>query len=112
MGAGPTGMIAVVTAVLGATEDVETQFGGDICVVRLQGDLRGTSAAAIRRLVERISDSFPSSVLIDASLLCALNDECASAIAALGQAIRRMGGTISVYGASGPAAAVLSSIDG
>jgi anti-anti-sigma regulatory factor len=105
-------MIAVVTAVLGATEDVETQFGGDICVVRLQGDLRGTSAAAIRRLVERISDSFPSSVLIDASLLCALNDECASAIAALGQAIRRMGGTISVYGASGPAAAVLSSIDG
>jgi anti-anti-sigma regulatory factor len=105
-------MIAVVTAVLGATEDVETQFGGDICVVRLQGDLRGTSAAAIRRLVERISDSFPSSVLIDASLLCALNDECASAIAALGQAIRRMGGTISVYGASGPAAAVLFSIDG
>ena len=58
-------MIADVTAVLGATEDVETQFGGDICVVRLRGDLRGASAAAIRRLVERISDSFPSSVLQD-----------------------------------------------
>lgn len=105
-------MFADVTAVLGATEDVETQFGGDICVVRLRGDLRGASAAAIQRLVERISDSFPSSVLIDASLLSALNDECASAIAALGQAIRRMGGTISAYGVSGPAAALLSSIDG
>jgi len=100
-----------VCAVLGAIEDVETQFGGDICVVRLRGDLRGASAAAIRRLIERISDSFPSSVLIDASLLSAVNDECASAIAALGQAIRRVGGTISAYGASGPAAAILSSID-
>jgi anti-anti-sigma regulatory factor len=101
-----------VCAVLGATEDVETQFGGDVCVVRLRGDLRGASAATIRRLVDRISDSFPSSVLIDASLLGAINEECASAIAALGQAIRRVGGTISAYGASGPAAAIRSSIDG
>jgi anti-anti-sigma regulatory factor len=101
-----------VCAVLAATEDVETQFGGDICVVRLRGDLREASAATIRRLVDRISDSFPSSVLIDASLLSAINEECASAMTALGQAIRRVGGTVSAYGASGPAAAILSSIDG
>jgi anti-anti-sigma regulatory factor len=86
---------------------VETQFGGTVCVVRLRGALSDTSAARIRRLVERITDAGSSSILIDASLLRAFNEDCA---ATLSQAIRRLGGTISAYGASGPAAALVSSL--
>jgi anti-anti-sigma regulatory factor len=89
---------------------VETQFGGTVCVVRLRGALSDTSAARIRRLVERITDAGSSSILIDASLLRAFNEDCAAALSTLSQAIRRLGGTISAYGASGPAAALVSSL--
>jgi anti-anti-sigma regulatory factor len=91
-------------------DDVETQFGGTVCVVRLRGVLSDASAARIRRLVERIVDAGPTSILIDASLLRAFDDECATALTMLSRAIRRLGGTISAYGASGRAAALPSSL--
>jgi anti-anti-sigma regulatory factor len=92
-------------------EDVETQFGGTVCVVRLRGALNENSAARIRRVVDRIVDAGSSSILIDASLLRAFNDECATALIALSQAVRRLGGTISAYGASGPAATLVASLN-
>jgi anti-anti-sigma regulatory factor len=101
-----------VSTQLGSGEEVETEFGGSVCVVRLRGALSEASATRIRRLVDRIVDAGSSSILIDASLLRAFNDDCAAAITALSQAVRRLGGTISAYGASGAAAALLSSLDG
>jgi anti-anti-sigma regulatory factor len=91
-------------------EELEAQFSGDICVVRLRGSLSAASASRIRSLMDRIGTTGPSSVLVDASLLGTVSEECAKALMALGQAVRRMGGTVSAYGASGPAASVLSSL--
>jgi anti-anti-sigma regulatory factor len=99
-----------VTPAATTTEGLEAQFSGDICVVRLRGSLSAASASRIRNLMDRIGTSGPSSVLLDASLLGTVSEECAKALVALGQAVRRMGGTVSAYGASGPAASVLSSL--
>jgi anti-anti-sigma regulatory factor len=92
-------------------ESLEAEFSGAICVVRLRGSLSEASVSRIRSLVERIRASGSSAVLLDASLLGTLSEECAKALVALGQAVRRMGGTVSAYGASGPAASVLSSLN-
>jgi anti-anti-sigma regulatory factor len=99
-----------VTAVLPNLEGLEAQFSGDICVVRLRGSLGEVSASKIRGLKDRIRATGSSSVLVDASLLGTLSDECAKALFSLGQAVRKMGGTISAYGASGSAASALSSL--
>jgi anti-anti-sigma regulatory factor len=103
-------MNSPVRTTVNSAEDVETQFGGNVCVVRLRGALSDASAARIRRLIERITEAGASSILIDASLLRAFSDDCAVALTTLSQAIRRLGGTISAYGASGPAAVLLSSL--
>jgi anti-anti-sigma regulatory factor len=92
------------------SEDCETEFSGDICVVRLRGSLSDASAPRILRLIERIGITGSRAVLIDASLLSAINEDCAAALLTLTNMVRRMGGTISSYGASGPAADVLASI--
>jgi anti-anti-sigma regulatory factor len=99
-----------VTPAAITAEGLEAQFSGDICVVRLRGALSPASASRIRSLMERIGASRPTSVLLDASLLGTVSEDCAKALVALGQAVRRMGGTVSAYGASGPAASVLSSL--
>jgi anti-anti-sigma regulatory factor len=93
-----------------AEEELEAQFSGDICVVRLRGSLSAASASRIRSLMDRIGALGTSSVLLDASLLGPVSEECTKALVALSQAVRRMGGTVSAYGASGPAASVLSSL--
>ena len=108
--AGGGGICICVTAVLPNLEGLEAQFSGDICVVRLRGSLGEVSASKIRGLMDRIRATGSSSVLVDASLLGTLSDECAKALVSLGQAVRKMGGTISAYGASGSAASVLSSL--
>jgi anti-anti-sigma regulatory factor len=92
------------------TEELEAQFSGQVCVVRLRGSLSAASASRIRSLTDRIGTTGSSSVLLDASLLSTLSEECVKALVALGQAVRRMGGTVSAYGASGPAASVLASL--
>jgi anti-anti-sigma regulatory factor len=91
-------------------EGLEAEFSGEICVVRLRGSLSEASVVRIRNLMERIRTAAPSSVLLDASLLRTLSDECTRALLALGQAVRRMGGTISAYGATGSAASALDAL--
>jgi anti-anti-sigma regulatory factor len=81
-----------------AEEGLEAQFSGDICVVRLRGSLSAASASRIRSLMDRIGALGTSSVLLDASLLGPVSEECTKALVALSQAVRRMGGTVSACG--------------
>ena len=92
------------------SEDVIVNLSGDICVLRLQGSLGPSSARRLEYLMDQIKGSEDMSVLVDASLLSAISPPCMEALTALWAAFRSEGGSIVVYGASGPAADALASI--
>jgi anti-anti-sigma regulatory factor len=99
-----------VSQLLTCPEDVVTHLSGDICVLRLQGSLSRTSASRIDGITDQLQRAACSSVLVDASLLGQINEDCLNALRSLWRAMKRKGVQIVTYGATGAIAGTLESL--
>jgi anti-anti-sigma regulatory factor len=100
-----------VTELLACPEDAVANISGEICVLRLQGNLGPSWAPQIDHLIGDIANSDQiKSILVDASLLGTLDTNCVKSLAALREALRTKDADMMVYAAHGPAADALASI--
>ena len=91
-------------------ERVEFHVNGALGVIRLQGSLGRQSATKLAQLARPGVIGACRSVLVDASLLNDIDDACSAALRPLWELVLARGGTIDVYGATGPASDALVAI--
>jgi anti-anti-sigma factor len=85
----------------------EVHQGADVCVVRLEGSFRMSTAPVIGGLVEQLAHLPRPSLIVDASLLWEIDAVGVDVLTDLQQAVLERGGKMMVYAASGPVARAL-----
>ncbi|HEY1829613.1 MAG TPA: STAS domain-containing protein [Acidimicrobiales bacterium] len=79
----------------------------DLCVLRLEGSFRQTTAQESVGVVEALSGRHDCSLLVDASLLGDIDDTGVEVLLRLQDSIEVAGGKMVVYAASGSVASAL-----
>jgi anti-anti-sigma factor len=85
----------------------EVHQGADVCVVRLEGSFRTSTAHVIGGLVDQLSHLSRPSLIVDASLLWEIDPVGVDVLTDLQHAVLERGGKMMVYAASGPVARAL-----
>ena len=86
---------------------VQAHRGGDVCVIRLNGSLRSSTAAEIEGLVDLVATWPCGSGIVDASMLHDVDRTGLNALRHLQRYFEGQGGTMIVYAASGEVARAL-----
>jgi anti-anti-sigma factor len=93
----------------GSRDDFHLEMHGnaDLCVLRLEGSFRQSTAHESAGVVEALSRHHDCSLLVDASLLGDIDDTGLEVLVRLQDSIEVAGGKMVVYAASGSVASVL-----
>jgi anti-anti-sigma factor len=86
---------------------LEMHDSADLCVLRLEGSFRESTAHESEGVVEALSGRHDCSLLVDASLLGDIDDTGLEVLVRLQDSIEVAGGKMVVYAASGSVASVL-----